>query len=81
MEFEEIINSLPLSVRNEAVVKNDTLEIRELKLYKISEDSYLIDGYSDYVDLPKKFLFDNDILVVSILVPFILQALDGVQRL
>lgn len=77
MNLSSISEALPIPSEQ----KNDTLVIDDLVVQMLDDSTVLVDGHSRYVSLPRKFEFHSEIQVYSILVPFILQALDGDLRL
>lgn len=56
-------------------------KIGSLEIIEIDDTSIVIDGYSDYLKLPKKFVFEDVSSAIGVVYPFILQALDGETRI
>lgn len=81
MTLSEIRESFPLKYIPEIKIEDKTLSLEGLTVTDLGDRTYFLDGYSDFVDLPHKFIFGDDHRIISVLVPFILQAIDGEQRI
>lgn len=59
----------------------DVLHVGELEIVELNETSCLVDGYSSFIQLPKRFVYSDANSALPIIHPFILQAIDGEPRI
>lgn len=65
----------------EPKIEGNTLRVKELEIVELSDTSCLVDGYSSFVQLPKRFVYSDFNTALPVIHPFILQAIDGEPRI
>ena len=83
MNLSEIKQVLSETLEDEADVEldGDEIKINDLSISQLDDLEFYVDGYSEFETLPKKFIFGSEVQVYSVLVPFILQCVDGERRI
>lgn len=57
-----------------------TLPDASITVTETGEGDFLIEGASEWEELPRRFIFESEAMVPAVLVPFLLQCVDGEPR-
>ena len=79
MLVNDIAEAIPSSF--DVKIEDGRLKVKDVELIQFDSLTYLLDGYSDYMELPKKYIFEDEAMVISLLAPVIMQAADGEPRI